>query len=584
MDVTCGITFSTDSSTLAQLECALLSSNLEDIEKYSEKLKKKKEISSSKCKQLILLYFIILYCVLGLGIVLDCYVGIHRQIRLHAASLELDLTHLLAYQIKPESCKKLKDKLMKVLMTDLEGGSELELKLAYVLLALLSLFSSSEEGPKESLNDSMTFFDKIDFDLTKRFLLYEHGDTEITQSSLIEKIFGILGLYFRGVGLELQGRKEDACEQYQVIFEFIFRFRVQQFCQARSVFDFICAALYRSGSLLNQLAQFKESASIFRSFLNFYQVSSLSTTSTTTNATVRLLRALAQYMDLLDRKFRKYNFKTFCDEQQSIYNVRSSDTITWQAENVQEELILCCMLYEGIEQSSLVKKSIDDLRLEGSVLRRFAKIGYLEGITRIQKSHFQTKVSDLSIYRNLFHSLMSSGKFDQALLSGKMYLQGHGKDPFTLMLIAKLYMKLPSKFDESFVILCGINCEDLEVSMQVPYFLLRGQYHLIKSRLECQFVRKECETHLKLAESQFLLVLQVDPDNADAHFYLSLTFSELCQFDEAERLIKKSLSLDSSQIRAWNLFAILKSANKDYQSVLSICNTELSNMIERDFK
>lgn len=511
--------------------------------------------------------------------------GIHRQIRLHAASLELDLSHLMAYQIKPDASKKLKDKLMKVLMMDIEGGSELELKLAYVLLGLLSLFSASE-SPKESLSNSMTFFDKIDFDLTKKFLLYEQGDTEITQSSLIEKIFGILGLYFRGVGLELQGRKEDACDLYQVITDFIFRFRVQQFCQARSVFDFICAALYRSGCLLNQLAQFKDSASIFRSFLNFYQVNNHSLISNT-NATVRLLRALAQYMDLLDRKFRKYNFKTFCDEQHSIYNVRGAETrdsSMWQAENVQEELILCCMLYEGIEQGALVKQILEDLRLEGNVLRRFARIGYLEGITRIQKSHFQTKVSDLSIYRNLFHSLMSSGKLDQAVLSGKMYLQGHGKDPFTLMLIAKLYLRLPSKLDESFVILSGIDCEALEAGMQVPYFILRGQYHLIKSRFECQFELSEFEAQLKLAESQFLLVLQVDPDNAEAHFFLSLTSSDLGEFEEAERWIKKSLSLDSSQIRAWNLFALLKSANKDYQSVLNICNTELSNMMERDLK
>ena len=47
MDITCGIMFSTDSSTMAQLECALLSSNFDDIEKYASKLKKKREISSS---------------------------------------------------------------------------------------------------------------------------------------------------------------------------------------------------------------------------------------------------------------------------------------------------------------------------------------------------------------------------------------------------------------------------------------------------------------------------------------------------------------------------------------------------------
>lgn len=559
MDVTCGITFSTDSSTMAQLECALLASNFDDIEKYSKKLRKKHEIRPI------------------LEIVLDCYVGIHRQIRLHAASLELDLSHLLAYQIKAEIALKIKEKLKKVLMMDVEGGSESELKLAYVLLGLLGLFSF--DGGRESLNDSVAYFDKIDFDLSKKFLLYEQGDTEITQSSLIEKIFGILGLYFRGVMLELQGRKEDACDQYQVITDFISRFRVQQFTQSKSVHDFICAALYRSGCLLNQLAQFRESAAVFRSFLNFYQVHPQNQLRLPTNSTVRLLRALSQYMDLLDRKFRKYNFKTFCDEQPS-----NGTTGCFIVENVQEELILCCMLLESIEQGPLVKQALEDLRLEVNVLRRFARIGYLEGITRIQKTRFQTNVSDLNIYRNLFHSLMAAGKVDKAILSAKMYLQGNGKDQFTLLLISKLFMTLPSRIDESFKILEGINCEDLDIGMQIPYFLLRGKYFLIKSREECPIATPLKEEYLKKSLEEFKLVLQVDESNAEVYFYMSLLSYESEDLETSEKYIKKSLSFDSSQIRAWYLFALLKSAKKDYESVLNICNTELSNMIQKDLK
>ena len=518
---------------------------------------------------------------------MECYVGIHRQIRLHAASLELDLSHILAYQIKPEISLKLKEKLKKVLMMDVDGGSEFELKLSYVLLGLLGLFSF--DGGKESLNDSLAYFDKIDFDLSKKFLLYEQGDTEITQSSLIEKIFGILGLYFRGVALELQGRKDDACDQYQVITDFLFRFRVQQFTQSKSVHDFICAALYRSGCLLNQLAQFRESAAIFRSFLNFYQVNPQNQMRQPTNSTIRLLRALSQYLDLLDRKFRKYNFKTFCDEQQPTNNNQAGNInspTTFRVENVQEEIILCCMLLESIEQNSLVKQILEDLRLETNVLRRFARIGYLEGITRIQKTRFQTSVANLNIYRNLFHSLMSAGKLDKAILTAEMYLQGNGKDPFTLLLISKLYLTLPSKIDESFKILNEINCENLDLGMQIPYFLLRGKYFLIKSRKECSIVKGLKEDLLSKSNEEFKLVLQVDENNAEAHFYLSLLSCEGGNEDieEAEKHVKKSLSLDSSQIRAWNLFALIKSIKKDYEAVLSICNSELSNMIQKDLK
>jgi hypothetical protein len=522
---------------------------------------------------------------LALEIVLECYIGIQRQVRLHAASLELDLSHLLAYQIKPENGVKLKEKLKKVLMMDVSGGSEFELKLAYVLLGLLGLFSY--DGGRDSLNDSLAYFDKIDFDLSKKFLLYEQGDTEITQSSLIEKIFGILGLYFRGVALELQGKKDDACDQYQVIIDFLFRFRVQQFTQSKSVYDFICSALYRSGCILNQLAQFRESAAMFKSYLNFYQVNPQIQLRQPTNSTIRLLRALSQYLDLLDRKFRKYNFKTFCDEQQSIsrngHNMSASNTI-FRVENVQEEIILCCMLLESIEQSPLVKKTLEDLRLEGNVLRRFARIGYLEGITRIQKTRFQTSVANLEIYRNLFHSLMSAGKVDKAILSAKMYLQGHGKDPFTLLLISKLYLNLPTKVDEAFIILNGINCEKLEIGMQIPLFLLRGKYFMIKSRKESSITKELMEDFMKKSIEEFNLVLQVDENNSEAYFYLSLLAYEMEDMESSENYVKKSLSIDSSQIRCWNLFALLISSRKNFEAVLSICNTELANMIHKDLK
>ena len=521
---------------------------------------------------------------LALEIVLECYVGIHRQIRLHAASLELDLSHLLAYQIKPEISVKLKDKLKKVLMMDVEGGSEFELKLAYVLLGLLTLFSY--DGGKESLNDSLAYFDKIDFDLSKKLLLYEQGDTEITQSSMIEKIFGVLGLYFRGVAFELQGKKDDACDQYQVIIDFLFRFRVQQFTQSKSVYDFICSALYRSGCLLNQLAQFRESAGNFRSFLNFYQVNPQNQLRQPTNSTIRLLRALSQYLDLLDRKFRKYNFKTFCDEQQFINNSNNSSnsSAVFRVENVQEEIILCCMLVESVEQSPLVKKTLEDLRLEGNVLRRFARIGYLEGITRIQKTRFQTSVANIEIYRNMFHSLMSAGKLDKAILCAKMYLKGNGKDSFTLLLICKLYLTLPTKIEESFMILDGINCEKLDIGMKIPLFLLRGKYFLIKSRKECTIVKELKEEYLKKSMEEFKLVLQVDENHAEVYFYLSLLAYESEDLEASEKHVKKSLSIDSSQIKAWNLFALIKSVKRDFESVLNICNTELSNMIHKDFK
>lgn len=526
----------------------------------------------------------ITYGHVGLETVLECYVGIHRQARLHAASFELDLSHLMAYQIKIETVSKLTETLKKVLMNT--DGSDLELKLAYVLLGMITLFSF--QG-KDSLTDSLAYFDKIDFDLSKKFLLYEQGDTEITQSSLIEKIFGIVGLYFRGIALELQGRKEDACEQYQIITDFLFRFRLLQFTQAKSVYDFICASLYRSGCLLNQLGQFRDSAAIFRSFLAFFQVNSVNQKRMPANSTVRLLRALSQYLDLLDRNFRRYNFKTFCDENgqyQISGNHRDAGQL-WHSENVQEELTLCSMLLKSIELTpGIVKQSFDELKVDINILRRFARIGYLEGISRIQKSNFQTEVVNLNIYRNLFHSFIAADKIEQAILSAKMYLQGHGTDPFTLLLISKLYISLPSKLDEAFIILDRhLDCEKLEIGMQIPYFLLRGQYLLIKSHQQTPFDDGSARKNfLERAEAEFQLVLQVDDRNGKALYFMSLIAAEMENYKLSERQVKRSLSMDSSQIGAWNLFALLKTTKKDYEAALNICNSELSNMIYKDMK
>jgi hypothetical protein len=53
MDVTCGMmSYNSDSSAMVQLETALLASNWEDVEKYSAKLKKKKDISPCRAYEI----------------------------------------------------------------------------------------------------------------------------------------------------------------------------------------------------------------------------------------------------------------------------------------------------------------------------------------------------------------------------------------------------------------------------------------------------------------------------------------------------------------------------------------------------
>lgn len=491
------------------------------------------------------------------------YCVIHKTVRIHAATLELDLAHLIAYQMPTETSKKVKESLKKVVM-DCQSN-DIELKLAYILLGVTCLFSFDTN----SLPEAISFFDKVDFDLSKKFLLYEVADTEIVQSSTVEKVFGLLGLFFRGVALEEQGRKEDACEQYQVVNDFLFRYRQPQFTMTRAVRDFLCASLYRGALLLHQLGRPADSASLYRSFIAFHQVNLQS--KQPTNHIIRLIRAIACYCDLLERHFRRTNYKTLCDDGHAQVSGRDLGQI-WQPETVREDLLLCSMLLETIERPPLVARELEHLNLDANLLRRLARIGYLEGIIRYQKTRFQSTVSDASLYRTLFLSLYSSGRYEQAVLAAKTYICGHGNDVFTLLNIAQLYLMLPSKRKDAFYILDKLlDCESMEVSMQVPYFLLRSQYFL-QMRLFTQ------------AHQELMLVLQVDETNPRAHFMLAKAAAMEGNLAEAEAFIKKSLSVDSSSIDGWCLFALLKSAKRDYEGCLTICNSELANQIYRDVK
>jgi tetratricopeptide (TPR) repeat protein len=399
--------------------------------------------------------------------------------------------------------------------------------------------------------------------------LYEVSDTEIIQSNTIEKVFGLLGLFFRGVALEENGRKEDACEQYQIVNDFLFRYRLPQFSMTRAARDFLCASLYRGALLLQQMGHPIDSACLYRSFLAFHQVTLQK--KQPNNAIIRLIRAISSYCDLLDRHFRRTNYKNLCDDGQAQVSGRDLAQI-WQPETVREDLILCSMLLKTIEKPDLVVRELENLDLEAHLIRRFARIGYLEGIIRFQKTLFQSSVSNATLYRTLFLSLFASGRYEQAVLAAKMYTSGHGHDVFTLMTIAQLYLMLPSKHMEAFHILdTRLDCESMEVSMQVPYFLLRSQFLLLSHRLT-------------QARQELQLVLQIDETSPKAHFLLAKCAAEEGKLGEAETFVKKSLSVDSSCIEAWCLFALLKSAKRDFEGCLTVCNSELSNQIQRDIK
>jgi len=508
---------------------------------------------------------------------------VHRHIRFHAASHELELSHFMAYTFSDVAkVNSVAAKLHKV--ADESDSNALEGKFATVLLGIVALFKAD----RSSVHESVTHFDRINFELTSKFLLYEVTDTEVVQSTLLEKIFGVLGLYHRAVALEFLGRKDDAWEQYRIVAEFLFRFRQASFTQATSVFDFISASLYRAAMVLLDLGEARDAAASLRGFLVFYQVSPGALVAQPPNVSIRLIKSISLYMDLLDQHFRRLSFKSLCDDGQ--YQVLTGRDIgqTWLPESVREELILCSLLLQSIDSSSpeiqtALSLSNDLRQLSATAVRRFARIGYLDGIVKIQKTRFQTTVVDHSIYAHLFHSLYTATKYEEAYLAANMYLQSNGKkDMVTLLMISRFLLALPSKIDMAMNILDKqVNCTDLEAHLLVPYYLLKGQYWILRSRQETISMGP---TYLARAKDVLRLLLKLDPKNAECIYFLALIESELrVDLDEAERLLKRSLSLNAGDSRAWSLFALIKSSRGDYEGALSICTSELANMVSKDF-
>lgn len=116
--------------------------------------------------------------------------------------------------------------------------------------------------------------------------------------------------------------------------------------------------------------------------------------------------------------------------------------------------------------------------------------------------------------------------------------------------------------------------------MNMQKHSLLGQYYLQKFRnaktVDCSF--------LENAKKEFIICSEIEPRSSITYHYLSLIEAELMNVNEAEKLIKKALLLDSSEMRSWNLFALIKSAKQDYEGCLAICNGELSGMISSDIR
>jgi tetratricopeptide (TPR) repeat protein len=513
---------------------------------------------------------------------IECYVDMLRNIRIHAATLELDLTHFMAYAANTEKAAVINLALQRI-ANEYEDSS-LESKLTSVLLGIMALFSAD----RTSLSEAIAHFDRINFDLTKRFLLYEVSDTEIIQSTILEKAFGVLGLYHRGIALELAGRKDDAYEQYQLIGEFLFQFRQAAFTQSKTIFDFIAGAMYRGSVVLHQLGQPREAAANYRSFLVFHQVTPGTLAGLPVNGTIRLFKALSTYMDLLDRHFRRINFKSLSDDDQFQQLTGRDSGQIWMPESVREESILCSLLLASIDTSLPELKAnpvfMEDLSaLSHSILRRFARIGYLDGIVKVQKTRFQTTVVDPSMYRNLFHSLLAASKFEEAFLAAQMYLDGRECDRFTLLAIARLCLLFPSKIElVQDILQARLALHILEPWFQVPWLLTHGQYWIQKARTASLTEAHEC---FAKAKESFTQLAHLDASHAEAFYFLALIEAEANRdLSEAERLVKKSLHLNASDCRSWGLFALIKSARGDYEGALSICNCELANMVVKELR
>lgn len=175
---------------------------------------------------------------------------------------------------------------------------------------------------------------------------------------------------------------------------------------------------------------------------------------------------------------------------------------------------------------------------------------------------FHLTIVHNEVYKIMLLAYYSDGNMSDALKAGKEYMTLKGNDPFAIILVAKLYLKL--NCDPNLAIKC-LESDHLKTSSM----LKPKRFCLLAS---CYFLLKNFDKAAECISTS----LYLDTEDYFSHFVGAMIDVAVGNWESAQKSIKQSLKLNSNFSAGWHLLAFVKSGLNDFDSAIKACDAALS--------
>lgn len=431
---------------------------------------------------------------------------------------------------------------------------------------------------------------------------------------LVPRLFALQAALCKAIALEMTGRGCEALIPYASVTDACRRTGSGLFLCSRSLILFAGLAMYRYGLLCMQFAAdpscdmgkhsqaeatehlrgkfYFDAAVSLRLFLTFHPVC-------VAFGKIRHELALKGYMQALESHFRRSNYKgPFDPEQQGQHSLMrrpQGDKLFSPAdegplhnpfcpESVAEDIIDCTLQIEALQPLEPTSKSDAQNGASSDRVRRsisrLAIHGSRSSLVQLCQSLFARYAADASTYARLILALASAQQYDHVVRAGEIYSELGGSELSVMSVIAKACLCFPCKSDFAIRILekhVNPNAQD-----SIEDSLMRN---MLRKLLGLSYLQKadhstdleNLHSFLDLSMETLERAVVTDENDPEAHLYLSLAYLRSHKLTSAESSIAVSLSIEPDQPVAWTLFAIIKTALKDYELCLEIIGTFQDN-------
>lgn len=420
------------------------------------------------------------------------------------------------------------------------------------------------------------------------------GEGEAGFGSVLEKLLCVRCQYISGLVIEAQGKPYQALSEYVVITT----------CYRDSPFDplwrspafdpFVGLSMYRYGVLCYQLATVKikdlpdqgcpiridsmrkkliyDAGVSLRMFLIFVSDNSCGST--------RKIVALKKYVEVLEICFQRNAYKSaFSSDQYQIGDQK------FCPENVQEDLLLCSMILESLHDplpSDGREAQLGALSpRQKQAAKRMARIGATDILVQFYESLFQRFAATSTLYGNLLMANHANAQPDHVYVIGEIYNRIGGKDPFILTLWCQTCLLLEEdKVKKARDVLQGLYASEDEVckDMKGKIVELMAKADLVLA-YHCLPEDPAKATSIRESVIQLLEGILMNEPTLSLHLVLGIAYFDAGRLEDSERSLKNALDHDQD---AWLQLAILKTAQKDYEAALEICNIQLDQQAHPD--